>query len=769
MISLRNSLQSLVRRSFAFDLLPVRDLVPSLEREETWISTGDNPTFELVPREQTRPTGWVYMESNVIRRGAQLVAQLYIDTGSGFLEVESIYIPTTRPGHIKHVFKLPANVCALRWVPMRGKGTIIQKPIRIYEITQVERIGRMVEWVWSDIYKFRKTSQAKQYNLTLSRLVFDLQEAYQDCAKLRLHSPALAYNDFIQAYDTLTEQDCEAIAKHIADFDTKPLISILMPVFNPPLAYLKEAIASIKAQLYQNWELCISDDRSTDPYIAEYLRYISALDSRIKVVFREKNGHISAASNTAIDMARGEFLALVDQDDLIPRHALYHVALEINRHPSANVIYSDEDKIDDAGNRSDPYFKSDWNPDLFFSHNMISHLGVYRTSLLREIGGFRIGYEGSQDYDLALRCIKISQPNQIRHIPRVLYHWRVHHGSTASNPTAKSYAYDAALNALNDFFCDTPGTIVEHGPAIGTYRVRHPLPTTLPKVSLIVPTRDGYTVLRKCVNSILDKTTYQNFEILIVDNGSKDKATVNYLQSISSNSRIKIIRYNAEFNYSAINNYAERYASGEIIGLLNDDTEVIAPDWLDEMVSHVLRPDVGIVGAKLLYTDKHVQHAGVILGIGGFAGHAHRLCAESHPGYAGRAILIQSLSAVTGACMLVKRDVFRRLDGLNEKDLPVAFNDIDFCLRVREAGYRVVWTPYALLYHHESHSRGDDQATAASRSRFTREKSYMLERWRTDTVLDPYYNPNLTLERENFTLAHRPRLSPAWSAYLSTK
>lgn len=205
------------------------------------------------------------MESNVIRRGAQLVAQLYIDTGSGFLEVESIYIPTTRPGHIKHVFKLPANVCALRWVPMRGKGTIIQKPIRIYEITQVERIGRMVEWVWSDIYKFRKTSQAKQYNLTLSRLVFDLQEAYQDCAKLRLHSPALAYNDFIQAYDTLTEQDCEAIAKHIADFDTKPLISILMPVFNPPLAYLKEAIASIKAQLYQNWELCISDDRSTDP------------------------------------------------------------------------------------------------------------------------------------------------------------------------------------------------------------------------------------------------------------------------------------------------------------------------------------------------------------------------------------------------------------------------------------------------------------------------------------------------------------------------
>lgn len=709
------------------------------------------------------------MESNLIRRGVQLVAQLYVDNGTGFTEAESIFIPTTRPGHIKHVFKLPHNVKALRWVPMRGKGTVIQKPIQLFEITQAERIGRMVEWVWSDIYKFKNTKQAKQYNLTFSRLLFNLKEAYADCAKLRLHSPSLSYLEYVEAYDTPADRDDEAIKRHIAEFERNPKISILMPVFNPPLNYLKEAIASIKAQLYENWELCIADDKSTDPEISNYLRDVLASDDRIKVVFREQNGHISAASNTSLSIAQGQFSALVDQDDLIPRHALYHVALEINRYPDANIIYSDEDKIDDVGTRSDPYFKSDWNPDLFFSHNMISHLGVYRTSLLREIGGFRAGYEGSQDYDLALRCVKKSRADQIRHIPRVLYHWRVHDGSTASNPDAKGYAYQAALNALADFFGDTPGTVVENGPAIGTYRVHHPLPAARPKISLIVPTRDGYTVLRKCIDSILDKTTYGNFEILIVDNGSRDKATISYLQRISSNSKIKVIRYDAEFNYSAINNYAEQHASGDVLGLINDDTEVISPDWLDEMVSHALRPDVGIVGAKLLYTDRHVQHAGVILGIGGFAGHAHRLCPESHAGYAGRAILTQNLSAVTGACMLVRRDVFRFLDGLNAKDLPVAFNDIDFCLRAREAGLRVVWTPYALLYHHESHSRGDDQATGASRSRFAREKSYMLERWKTDSMLDPYYNPNLTLERENFTLAHRPRLAAAWSEYLSIK
>jgi glycosyltransferase involved in cell wall biosynthesis len=756
----------MIRRPFSFDLMPGQDLVADADRRDTWISVGEEPTFELLPTTGHYPEGWVYMESALNRRGAQLVAQLYFDSGSGFSEAESVIIPTTRPGNIKHVFKLPAGTRRLHWIPMRGKGVIAQAPIVLTEITGLERIGRMAEWVASDIWKFRKTNQARQYALKPGRIFFDLQNAYNDCAKLRVHSAPPSYQTFIDGYDTLSTADELAITKHIESFDRKPLISVLMPTYNPPLDYLKEAIDSVRNQFYDNWELCIADDCSTNEQVRTYLSSLTAMDRRIKVKLREKNGHISAASNTAIALATGEFSALLDQDDLLPRHALYHVAIEINQHPDVNLIYSDEDKIDDLGTRSDPYFKSGWNPDLFLSHNMISHLGIYRTALLKKLNGFRVGYEGSQDYDLALRCVKASRPHQIRHIPRVLYHWRVHQASTASNPNAKNYAYDAALRAIQDHIADIPGAVAAQGEHIGTYRVYYPLPATLPKVSLIIPTRDGYKVLKKCIESILHKTRYSNFEIIVVDNQSQDKDTLNYLKQIDQKDRIKVLSYDAPFNYSAINNFAVKFAAGEIIGLLNDDVEVIAPDWLNEMVGHVLRPEVGVVGAKLLYSDGFVQHAGVVVGIGGFAGHAHRLHPGSHPGHAGRAILTQNFSAVTGACLLVQRDIYEQLGGLNETDLTVAFNDIDFCLRVGEAGLRVLWTPYALLHHHESYSRGSDQASPGSRARFDREKEYMIRRWETNSKLDRFYNPNLTLEKEDFSLAHRPRLTTPWSPYL---
>lgn len=756
----------MIRRPYSFDLKPIQDLEADPDRKNTWISIGEEPMFELLPTTARYPAGWVYMESSLIRRGAQLVAQLYFDSGSGLPEAESVTIPTTRPGNIKHVLKIPAGTRRLYWVPMRGKGVIAQAPIVLTEITGLERIGRMAEWVASDIWKFRKTNQARQYSLKATRIFHDLQEAYNDCAKLRIHSAPPSYQAYIDGYDTLSQTDEIAIKKHIESFDRKPLISIVMPTYNPPLGYLREAIQSVRNQLYDNWELCIADDCSTDEQVRAYLSSLTTTDRRIKVQFRKENGHISAASNTAIALATGEFSALLDQDDLLPPHALYHVALEIIQHPDVNVIYSDEDKIDDLGTRSDPYFKSGWNPDLFLSHNMISHLGVYRTALLRELNGFRIGYEGSQDYDLALRCVKASRFDQIRHIPRVLYHWRVHQGSTASNPGAKNYAYDAALRAIKDHIADIPGATAEPGEHIGTYRVRYPLPAVRPKVSLLIPTRDGYKVLKKCIDSILRKTRYINFEIVIIDNQSRDKDTLEYLKQVARNEKVKVFSYDAPFNYSAINNFAEKLASGEIIGLLNDDVEVIAPDWLDEMVAHALRPEVGIVGAKLLYSDGFVQHAGVVVGIGGFAGHAHRLHPGTHPGHAGRAILTQNFSAVTGACLVVRRDVYAQLGGLNEADLTVAFNDIDFCLRAGEAGLRVVWTPHALLHHHESYSRGSDQASPASRARFDREKEYMISRWKTNSRLDRFYNPNLTLEKEDFSLAHRPRLSAPWSPYL---
>lgn len=757
----------LIRRAFSFELTPTQDVAIDNTRSNTWTSTGNDPTFELIPVDGIYPRGWVYMQSSLVRRGAQLQAQLYIDSGSGFSEAESITIPTTRPGNIKHVFKLPPAVRALRWIPMRGKGVIIQQPIVMTTITEIERIARMAEWVASDIWKFRKTNQAKQYSLKASRIFFDLRSAYDDCAKLRVHSAPPSYQAFVEGYDTLNYADEVAIRTHIEQLPYKPKISIVMPTFNPPLNYIREAIDSVRNQFYSNWELCIADDCSTDSDARSFLTSLSALDPRIKVHLRDSNGHISAASNSALALARGHFVALLDQDDLLPKHALYHVALEINRFPDVNVIYSDEDKIDNAGNRSDPYFKSDWNPDLFLSHNMISHLGVYRTSLLREIGGFRIGYEGSQDYDLALRCVRVSRPDQIRHISHVLYHWRIHDESTAANPHAKHYAYDAALRAIQDFLFDKPGTRVQHGEFIGTYRVIYPIPETQPHVSLLIPTRDGRSILKRCIKSILQKTSYRNFEIIVINNQSACLETINYLKQISEYDQVRVIDYDAPFNYSAINNFAEKHASGEIIGLLNDDVEVVSPEWLTEMVSHALRPEIGVVGAKLLYPDGFIQHAGVVIGIGGFAGHAHRLHPGMHPGYAGRAALTQNFSAVTAACLIVRRSVYQELGGLNEQDLKVAFNDIDFCLRAGAAGYYVTWTPHAVLYHHESYSRGSDQASTESRARFEREKNYMRDRWKTDSKPDRFYNSNLTLEKEDFTLAHRPRSERPWTPFIT--
>jgi GT2 family glycosyltransferase len=389
---------------------------------------------------------------------------------------------------------------------------------------------------------------------------------------------------------------------------------------------------------------------------------------------------------------------------------------------------------------------------------MFSHLGVYRTSLVRKVGGFRLGFEGSQDYDLALRCIALINPDTIRHIPRVLYHWRIHAESSASNIDVKPYALTAGEKALNEHlrFIGVDANVESLGVA---YRVRYSLPNTLPLVSLIIPTRDQGDLLERCITSILTKTVYPNFEILVVDNQSQDKAALSYLASLSSHPRIKVIKYDAPFNYSAINNYATTLAQGEIIGLVNNDIEVINDDWLSEMVSHVVRPEIGVVGAKLLYADGTIQHAGVILGLGGLAGHAHKFGEGEDWGYFGRANLIQTYSAVTAACMLVKKEIFEKVGGLDEENLTVAFNDVDFCIKVREAGYRNIYTPYAVLYHHESISRGQENSPE-KQARFIREVKFMQTKWGELLKTDPYYNPNLSLDTGNFSLANHEVKSP---------
>jgi GT2 family glycosyltransferase len=571
-----------------------------------------------------------------------------------------------------------------------------------------------------------------------------------------------AYQEWINAYDTLSAADKAAIRAHIATFRHSPRISVLMPVYNTPEQWLRRAIESVRCQLYPHWELCIADDASPAPHVRPLIEEYRQLDPRIRVVFREQNGHISAASNSALELATGEFAALLDHDDELAEHALYLVAELLNRHQGADIIYSDEDKIDEAGRRFEPFCKPAWNPDLFLAQNYLSHLGVYRTDLLRRVGGFRQGFEGSQDYDLAIRCVAATKAEHIRHIPFILYHWRAIAGSTALSTAQKGYAEDAAVRALGEHFrAVNPAITVEPGGWPTTYRARYPLPDPPPRVTIMIPTRDGLSLLRRCVTSIREKTAYPDYELLIVDNRSTDPATLSYLEGLAASGAARVLPYDGEFNFSAINNFAARQATGGILCLLNNDMAVITPEWLMEMVTQALRPEIGAVGAKLAYPDDRIQHAGIILGLMGVANHSHQFRSRHLPGYFAQLKVPRSVAAVTGACLVVRRELFDLVGGLDETHLPVAFNDVDFCLRLNEAGYRTLWTPYAELYHHESASRGSDQA-GERRARLAAETAYMQKRWGARLMNDPYYSPNLSLERNDFSLARPPRVVKPW-------
>ncbi|MGH7556627.1 MAG: glycosyltransferase family 2 protein, partial [Gemmatimonadota bacterium] len=531
------------------------------------------------------------------------------------------------------------------------------------------------------------------------------------------------------------------------------LISVVMPVYNTPEDLLREAIESVCAQIYGRWELCIADDYSTERHVRRILEEYSRDDPRIKVVYRDENGHISRATNSAFELASGSWVALLDHDDLLRPHSLAEVVLEIASHPDAELIYSDEDKIDAEGRRYDPYFKPEFSRELFRSQNYLNHLTVHRAENIRAVGGWRPSFEGSQDYDLNLRILERIEMAKIRHIAKVLYHWRAVEGSTASAGDEKSYAYMAGLRALKEHVsrCRLPAC-AEPAPGTQCYRLRFSEPESQPLVSLIIPTRDKVELVRACVESIRNKTTYRNYEIIVVNNGSVEGETIRYLHEIDQSDGIHVLPYTDSFNYSAINNFAVAHANGTIIGLINNDIEVISPDWLSEMVSWAVQPDVGCVGAKLYYADGSIQHAGVILGLNGVAGHSHRAFPRDHHGYFFRLKVIQNLSAVTAACMIVRKNVYEAVGGFNETDLPVAFNDVDFCLRVRETGYLNVWTPYAELYHLESTSRGAED-NPEKQARAVREIMYMQEKWERPLQNDPYYSPHLTKHAENFSLA----------------
>lgn len=568
------------------------------------------------------------------------------------------------------------------------------------------------------------------------------------------------YSAWVRLYDELTPSDRAQIRGHIASFVDRPLFSVLLPVYNSNPRYLRRAIASVRRQLYPHWELCIVDDASTDRRIGPLLQKEARADPRIKLLRRTDNGHICAASNDALGLASGKFIALLDHDDELAPTALYYAALELNNKPDLQLLYSDEDKLDKQGRRCDPYFKSDWNPDLFTSQNYISHLSIYRTDLVRKVGGFRVNFEGSQDYDLTLRCIEQAEPSQIRHIPHVLYHWRIVEQSTATFAAAKPYAQPAAIRAMQDHLdrLEIAGAALPH--YADYLRVKYSLPVNPPLVSIIIPTRDRAPLLRKCLQSLFDETDYPNYEVIIIDNDSSERDALDYLSELNKSGHARVHRVEGPFNYSRLNNIGASLARGSFIALLNNDLEAINRDWLAEMVSQALRPEIGAVGARLWYPDKTMQHGGVILGAGGVASHAHVGIRNEH-GYFGRAHLTQNFSAVTAACMVLKKDLYLQLGGFDEINLPVAFNDVDFCLRLREEGFRIVWTPHAELFHHESASRGFED-TMNKQQRFLAEVRYMEMKWKASLAADPYYNPNLSLGNKLFTFAFPPRVTKPW-------
>lgn len=539
-----------------------------------------------------------------------------------------------------------------------------------------------------------------------------------------------------------------------------PMISVLMPTYNSNLVWLKAALDSVREQVYPHWELCIADDASNSAEIHALLSRYTSEDKRIRWIARPANGHISAATNSALAMAEGEFVALLDHDDRLHPLALWFLAQAALVQPDAGLIYTDEDKLNDQGQRCEPYFKCDYNPELMLAQNMISHLGCYRRDVVQRIGGFREGLEGSQDYDLALRVIEQLDPQQIIHIPRVLYHWRIIPGSTAQAIDQKPYAQTAARQAVIQHL-QRKGWRAEVLPcpeAPHLQRVRFALPNPLPKVTIIIPTRDKAQLLFTCIRSILDKTTYSNYEIVVVDNGSVEPETRTLFEALRHEG-VAILPDKRPFNFSALNNHAAQNAQGELLCLMNNDMEIITPDWLGEMVSFAIRPDIGAVGARLWYPNQTLQHAGVVMGMGGVAGHPHRQLPRGHVGYFGRAVLHQSFSAVTAACLLIRKSIYTEVGGLDES-LAVAFNDVDFCLRVRAAGYRNVWTPYAEMIHHESVSRGLEN-TPEKLLRFEAESAIMHERWGALMANDPAYSPNLSLHTTGFDLAFPSRAPTA--------
>ena len=721
-------------------------------------STGEDPYFKsLLIADGVLSSGWYEVKFLITAQQKNHIAKLYIAGEEGYSEKLSFRMPFTAGEPFSKVVFFSVQATGIRFDPLEDQDEFEIKYLSFDKLNTEVAENKIIDALLDE-----NKRNATENSLLLNQCInlndhVELKKLYLKEYRSIFHKSnqeKVSYRSWIDNLESPSMPNKKTIEERLKSFDNLPLLSILVPTYNTQPNFLQECLQSVLEQTYSNWELCIADDASSDEGVKEMLASYAKRDHRIKVNFREVNGNISEASNSALALASGEFVLLLDHDDCLAKEALYFLVDRINECPDADILYSDEDKIDTFGNRFDPHFKGSFNLDLLYSQNYISHLGVYRRDLLNLIGGFRKGYEGAQDYDILLRCLLVSDPSKVIHIPRILYHWRASEGSTALSAGFKSYTHNAGLKAISEYFKEKHiGVEASGGELPNTFRIAWPIPSPKPMVSLIIPTRDRLELLQNCIKSIIEKTKYLNYEILIVDNDSIEPETLEYFYELENKfDQIRILNFKGEFNYSAINNWAVNQARGEIVGLVNNDIEVISPEWLTEMVSHAIRPEIGVVGAKLLYPDYKIQHAGVVIGIGGVAGHSHKYFSDDSHGYFSRLSLVQNYSAVTAACFLVRKEIFTEVGGLDQLNLKIAFNDIDFCLRVSKAGYRNLWTPYAKLFHHESISRGTED-TPEKQARFNQEVEFMKMKWGNLLQCDPFYSPNLTLVHEDFSLA----------------
>jgi GT2 family glycosyltransferase len=698
---------------------------------------------ELLLSPETVPSGWALVEADLGRRGRHLASTIRVHRRAGSAFGEEIPLAALASGRIFELIEFPGDVERLVWRPPQI-GEYHPSQLRIRRVGRLKRLAFMAVRVARTWLRLAPEERI-ECGLTMPGAFLDLAAAYRIATEFRVRMWTQPYSEWIERHDTLDERDRQAILGHIGRFTRRPRFHVLVCAHAERApGELQRTLASCRAQLYPHRECTVLDPEGT----------LVGSEASVPVVGPADLAGWLERLNAALARERADdWFMLVRAGDTLPPHALYWLASELQGPREPTVVYCDDDTSDLEGGRSDPRFKPDWSPEHLRAAHYIGAAAALRGDAIAAAGGLTEACCRHGNYDLLLRALDAGVA-RVTHVPAVLFH-RGPAGAPEWESRASCEAAIRAHLARNGVSADVSPA------AAGARRIRYRLPDSAPMVSIVVPTRDAAALLERCIESVLEKTSYPRYEIVVVDNGSSQPAALDYLERISAYPRVSVLRYPRRFNFSAINNFAARHAHGQALCLLNNDTEIISPDWLEEMVGHLTQPRVGAVGAKLYYPDGRVQHAGVTVGPGGCATHLHLDLDPRTGGYCGRAAIAQELSAVTGACLLTWKHLYDRLGGLEEKRLTVSFNDIDYCLRLQEAGWRVIFTPHAELYHHESATRGDDEPIAR-RLRARREVNYMRRRWRQRMRHDPYYNPNLSYRRPDFALGESSRVKKPW-------